>query len=334
METTTRQSAQVSPQIAAPFSDHPSLWGAVRRYYAVVDSLGVIRAVCDCEGNAATFSYGLYGDVRSVSDLTPDLIASKSSLRYKSYPFEAELGLYLLGGRLYHPLLGRFLAPDSPGFTSIGEPSGLNPYCYCRNDPVNYSDRSGYSPEWWEWANAIGKIATGIFAVAAGALVIASGVAGVGMLVVAGITVTAGALTINNGIADTVGLSTGYNYMADGLFQGNTTAYGWYSGITEGVAVAGTIACGGWLKYNAPRISAYHNIGNYQFSNTLSDAEHMARPWQNSVLMQQNVIKYGRMAKDGAGWAFTAAGSFNGHGEAWRLIVSVAEEAIWHWGFF
>ena len=34
MEATTRQSAQVSPQIATPFSDHPSLWGAVRRYYA------------------------------------------------------------------------------------------------------------------------------------------------------------------------------------------------------------------------------------------------------------------------------------------------------------
>lgn len=200
--------------------------------------------------------------------------------------------------------------------------------------PVNYTDRTGYSPEWWEWVNAIGKIATGIFAVAAGALVIASGVAGVGMLVVTGITATAGALTINNGIADTVGLSIGYNYMADGLFQGNTAAYGWYSGITEGVAVAGTIACGGWLGYNAPRISAYHNIGNYQFSNTLSDAAHMARPWQNSVLMQQNVIKYGRMAMDEAGLAFTAVGSFNGHDKVWRLIVSVAEETIWHWGFF
>ena len=126
------------------FLDYISNIGTVRRYYAVVDSLGVIRAVCDGEGNAATFSYGLYGDVRSVSDLTPDLIASKSSLRYKSYPFEAELGLYLLGGRLYHPLLGRFLAPDSPGFTSIGEPSGLNPYCYCRNDPVTYTDPDGH----------------------------------------------------------------------------------------------------------------------------------------------------------------------------------------------
>ena len=38
MEATTRQSAQVSPQIAAPFSDHPSLWGAVRQYYAAATS--------------------------------------------------------------------------------------------------------------------------------------------------------------------------------------------------------------------------------------------------------------------------------------------------------
>jgi len=179
--------------------------------------------------------------------------------------------------------------------------------------PVNYTDRTGH------------------FAITASIIVWAAIIGAAAGAVVGG---AAGALTINNGIADTVGLSIGYNYMADGLFQGNTAAYGWYSGITEGVAVTGTIACGGWLGYNAPRISAYHNIGNYQFSNTLSDAVHMARPWQNSVLMQQNVIKYGRMAMDKAGWAFTAVGSFNGDDKVWRLIVSVAKETIWHWGVF
>lgn len=179
--------------------------------------------------------------------------------------------------------------------------------------PVNYANRTGH------------------FAITASVIFWAAIIGAAAGAAVGG---AAGALTINNGIADTVGLSIGYNYMADGLFQGNTAAYGWYSGITEGVAVTGTIACGGWLGYNAPRISAYHNIGNYQFSNTLSDAMHMARPWQNSVLMQQNVIKYGRMAMDKAGWAFTAVGSFNGDDKVWRLIVSVAKETIWHWGVF
>lgn len=300
------------------------------RYFFRVDVYGTILKLLDYQGTeVVSYQYGLFGELTRSGTLPVPL-----SLAYKGYRYDSEAGLYILGCRAYDPCFGRFLSPDSPQYADFSSPGGLSLYCYCYNNPVNYTDRTGYSPEWWEWVNAIGKIATGIFAVAAGALVIASGVAGVGMLVVAGITATAGALTINNGIADTVGLSIGYNYMADGLFQGNTAVYGWYSGITEGVAVAGTIACGGWLSYNAPRISAYHNIGNYQLSNTISDAAHMARPWQNSVLMQQNVIKYGRMAMDKAGWAFTALGSFNGHDKAWRLIVSVAKETILHWGFF
>ncbi|MBE6135075.1 MAG: RHS repeat-associated core domain-containing protein [Erysipelotrichaceae bacterium] len=313
--------------------------GISEDYAYIFDALGNVAGIVGSSGLKNLYAYDSFGRFKVLKadgddETSPTAIGNINPIRYKGYFWLDCAGLYLCGSRWYSPNLRRFISPDSPEYLNIKQIGGINPYVYCLNDPVNYSDRYGYSPKWWEWANAIGKIATGIFAVAAGALVIASGVAGVGMLVVAGITVTAGALTTNNGIADTVGLSTGYNYMADGLFQGNKTAYGWYSGITEGVAVAGTIACGGWLRYNAPRISAYHNVGNYQFSNTLSDATHMARPWQNSVLMQQNVIKYGRMAKDGAGWAFTAAGSFNGHGEAWRLIVSVAEETIWHWGFF
>ena len=116
-----------------------------RRYLAEVDSAGVIRAfVCE-DGSCARFSYGLFGDVLSEADSTPDSIASKSSLRYKSYAYDAEIGCYFLGGRLYHPGLGRFLAPDAPEFLDAGSAAGPNPYCYCNNDPVTYMDHTGHS---------------------------------------------------------------------------------------------------------------------------------------------------------------------------------------------
>ena len=109
----------------------------------------------------------------------------------------------------------------------------------------------GYDPtgtfDFWGFLEGVGRIITGITAIAVGAVVLIGG-APIGMLLVAGVTAVAGLFTLNNGIADTVGSISGYNYMADGLLQGNYTAYNWYSNITEGIAIFGTIICGNFIK--------------------------------------------------------------------------------------
>ena len=46
-----------------------------------------------------------------------------------------------LQARLYDPTIGRFLSVDPLFEMQIG----INPYHYCGNDPVNYSDPSGLS---------------------------------------------------------------------------------------------------------------------------------------------------------------------------------------------
>lgn len=55
--------------------------------------------------------------------------------------------LYLLGRgyRLYDAALMRFLAPDS---ASPFEEGGLNPYAYCRGNPVMLHDPTGHMPQW------------------------------------------------------------------------------------------------------------------------------------------------------------------------------------------
>ena len=93
----------------------------------------------------------------------------------------------------------------------------------------------------------LGNIITGVLAIRAGAIVLI-GEAPVGMIIVAGITLTSGVLTLNNGIADTSKSFSGYNYMSDGLFKGNTTAYNWYSGIIGIVAGIGTAICGNFIR--------------------------------------------------------------------------------------
>lgn len=81
------------------------------------------------------------------------------------------------------------------------------------------------------------------------------------------------------------------------------------------------------MALNKPRIQAYNNVGNYRFTKTLSDAEHMARPFQSSTLAQTQVIKYGQMINEGNGvYRFTYSG--------WNLVVNLVDETICHFGPF
>ena len=50
-----------------------------------------------------------------------------------------------MGARVYDPSLMRFLTPDYPDCLDPMARYGLNPYCYCHNDPLSYSDPTGHS---------------------------------------------------------------------------------------------------------------------------------------------------------------------------------------------
>lgn len=113
----------------------------------------------------------------------------------------------------------------------------------------------------------------------------------------AAVTVTAGALTAVNGVSELGEAATGHNFVRDDVFRGNEKAYDVYSNTTAAVAEIGTAICGGWTAKNAPRIKAYNNIQNYNYTDTISDVTHMSRPYANSVLTQKQVIKYGKMTK-------------------------------------
>lgn len=65
----------------------------------------------------------------------------------KSLEFDSEAGLYNYDARLYDPVIGRFITPDSivPQFFN---PQSLNRYSYCLNNPLIYVDPSGH----FEWS--------------------------------------------------------------------------------------------------------------------------------------------------------------------------------------
>ena len=52
--------------------------------------------------------------------------------------------MYYLNSRYYNPQWRRFISPDDSSYLDPETPNGLNLYCYCNNDPVNYADPSGH----------------------------------------------------------------------------------------------------------------------------------------------------------------------------------------------
>lgn len=82
--------------------------------------------------------YGAYGELATMGRI------ARSA--YAGVPVERGTGYYVLGDRLFSPVLRRFLGPDS--VSPFGD-GGLNRYAYCGGDPINRIDPSGNA--WWNW---------------------------------------------------------------------------------------------------------------------------------------------------------------------------------------
>ena len=69
-----------------------------------------------------------------------------SSYKFTDQEFDAESGLYNYDARLYDPIIGRFISPDSI-IPQPFNPQSLNRYSYCINNPLRYTDPTGH---YWE----------------------------------------------------------------------------------------------------------------------------------------------------------------------------------------
>ncbi|OFX34740.1 MAG: hypothetical protein A2X08_00995 [Bacteroidetes bacterium GWA2_32_17] len=118
--------------------------GADSMYYTHTDHLGSITEVTNQNGILMQrMAYNAWG-VR-------ELLENNISATYPSFMFDRgytghehldQFALINMNGRLYDPMLGRFLSPDnfiqSPNFTQ-----SLNRYSYAINNPLKYTDKDG-----------------------------------------------------------------------------------------------------------------------------------------------------------------------------------------------
>jgi RHS repeat-associated protein len=82
---------------------------------------------------------------------TPYALDDSSVLTgFTGHEHDPESGLVDMGGRVYDPILGRFLTAD-PIVSAPFWSQGLNLYAYTFNSPLNYTDSSGLAPDsLWE----------------------------------------------------------------------------------------------------------------------------------------------------------------------------------------
>lgn len=118
---------------------------ASTRYYHK-DYLGSIVALSNSEGVATDhFSYNPWG-VKTVLDI--DGTAAKHDYNSERRGFASHehidlLSMVNMNGRMYDPYVGRFLSPD-PFVQAPDNTQSLNRYAYCLNNPLKYTDETGY----------------------------------------------------------------------------------------------------------------------------------------------------------------------------------------------
>ena len=212
-----------------------------------------IIALLDNTGaTVVKYKYDAWGKCVVDASTTNTELANFNPFRYRSYYFDTETNLYFLKTRYYDPEVGRFMTIDDISYIDPESINGLNLYAYCGNKPVMGHDPNGT----WDWGTFFKGVALVFTAIGAIAVSIATfGLATpLAMTIVAGVTLGAGILTGINGIATVVEAGTNYNFIRDGLFNEvlglSDTAYGWYAGITESIAIVGAAICTMWNVTN------------------------------------------------------------------------------------
>lgn len=144
--------------------------------FLIKDHLGSTIAVTDHLGAVVErMSYDAWGKRRHINgDLNFDLLNFSSTFTNRGYTGHEHIdsvGLIHMNGRVYDPAIGRFLSAD-PFIQAPNNLQSYNRYSYVINNPLRYTDPSGYffkklkkavSSFWRKNRRGFAKAAFGVF---------------------------------------------------------------------------------------------------------------------------------------------------------------------------
>lgn len=150
-------------------ADYTPPEGQVTRYL-VQDHLGSTHAITDQSGNLIQHqSFTAFGQRANAATYVPldvaALIAANdpTTRGFTGHEHVDGLGVIHMNGRIYDPKLGRFLQAD-PIVQNIIIGQNLNRYSYVLNNPLKYTDPSGYEvPLVREVVQIVGNLLNSIF---------------------------------------------------------------------------------------------------------------------------------------------------------------------------
>ena len=123
---------------------------SARIEYAHVDHLGSIEVFTNSEGNLINdtqTSFDAFGQRRNATtwlgSASGDFTSPEPSRGYTGHEQLDGLGLVHMNGRIYDPVIGRFMTAD-PFIGELYNSQNLNRYSYVFNNPLSYTDPSGY----------------------------------------------------------------------------------------------------------------------------------------------------------------------------------------------
>ena len=116
-----------------------TLGGTTTGYYYRRNLQGDVVGIYDKYGTRmAEYAYDAFGNCSLIYQSSGTDIGEVNPIRYRSYYYDHETGMYYIGSRYYNPQWRRFI---SPSLSSInpGAVNGLNGYAYANNNPFNFA---------------------------------------------------------------------------------------------------------------------------------------------------------------------------------------------------